>query len=51
MQLSAADKNAIVSRIRLEPAGKSKGGFNEEELAIRVPNASGEGGKGGGGGE
>lgn len=51
MQLATADKNAIVSRIRFEPAGKSKGGFDEEELAVGVPDASGEGGNGGGGGE
>lgn len=42
MEVASANEDTIEAAIGVNPTGKVKSGFNEQELAVRVPNTNGE---------
>lgn len=48
MNLPAANEDAVGARLRVEPPREMKGGFDEQKLAVGVPDADGEVGEDGG---
>lgn len=45
MEIAAANEHAVGAGVGIEPAGEREGGFDEEELAVGIPRADGEGGE------
>lgn len=45
MEVSVAEEDAVVGGVGVEPAREVEGGFNEEEVAVGIPNAEREGGE------
>lgn len=41
--MAVTDEDTVVGVFRVKPTRKMKGGFDEEKLTIRVPNADGKG--------
>lgn len=42
MQVAAANEDPIEAVLGIEPAREVESGFNEQELAVSVPNSNGE---------
>lgn len=42
MEVAAAEEDAVEAGVGVEPAREVEGGFDEEELAVGVPNSDGE---------
>ena len=45
VEASVAEEEAVVRAVGVEPAGEVEGGLDEEEVAVGVPEANGEGGE------